>query len=204
MAKLVLFVVAAAWAAVLIPPMLRSRIDNRPNSSVIDFRQQLNKLQSNSMVGRGPVRSMGRPLAQSSSPLQRQAAGGRPGGGSMRQASARSGDTATRQRPVQRPDQPSEVSRYRSHGDLTRSQRRPDTEPINGRSSKLKRRRMNVLFVLLVTAACTMFLAATTHSTAMLWAFGLSFLGLCGYVYVLAELRERESADWNNGWLEQR
>lgn len=63
---------------------------------------------------------------------------------------------------------------------------------------------MNVLFILFVTAACTMFLAATTQSTVMLWAFGLSFLGLCGYVYVLARLREREGADWNNGWLEQR
>ena len=63
---------------------------------------------------------------------------------------------------------------------------------------------MNVLFILLVTAACTMFLAATTQSTVMLWAFGLSFLGLCGYIYVLAQLSDRESAEWNNGWLEQR
>ena len=214
MAKLVLLVVAAAWAAVLIPPMLRSRIDNRPNSSVTDFRQQLNKLQSNSSSGRGSVRSMGRPLAQSSSPLQRQAAGGRPGHGSVRQApvrqapvrqtSMRGGGTATRQRPVQRPDQTSESTRYRSHGDITASQSRPQAGPTVSRSAALKRRRMNVLFILLVTAACTMFLAATTHSTAMLWAFGLSFLGLCGYVYVLAQLRERESAEWNNGWLEQR
>ncbi|MGK0274397.1 MAG: hypothetical protein ACI9N0_000773 [Ilumatobacter sp.] len=209
MAKLVLLVVAAAWAAVLIPPMLRSRIDNRPNSSVTDFRQQLNKLQSNSTSGRGSVRSLGRPLAQSSSPLQRQAAGGRPGQGAVRQApvrqtSMRGGDTATRQRPAQRPDQTSESTRYRSHGDLTGSQRRPEAGHAASRSSALKRRRMNVLFILLVTAACTMFLAATTQSTAMLWAFGLSFLGLCGYVYVLAQLRERESAEWNNGWLEQR
>jgi hypothetical protein len=210
MAKLVLLVVAAAWAAVLIPPMLRSRIDNRPNSSVTDFRQQLNKLQSNSASGRGSARSMGRPLAQSSSPLQRQAAGGRPGQGSVRQASVRQapvrqtsmrgGDTATRQRP----DHTSESTRYRSHGDLTGGQRRPEVGHAASRSVALKRRRMNVLFILLVTAACTMFLAATTQSTAMLWAFGLSFLGLCGYVYVLAQLRERESAEWNNGWLEQR
>lgn len=48
-----------------------------------------------------------------------------------------------------------------------------------------------------------MFLAGTTQSTAMLWAFGLSFLGLCGYVYVLAQLRERESAESNNSWLGQ-
>mgnify|MGYP006924535611 CR=1 FL=1 len=64
-----------------------------------------------------------------------------------------------------------------------------------------KRRRTNVLFILVVTSACTMFLAATTDSVAMLWAFGLSFVATCGYVYVLAQLREREHHD---GWLEQR
>ena len=68
----------------------------------------------------------------------------------------------------------------------------------------MKRRRTNVLFILVVTAACTMFLAATTQSTVMLWAFGISFLVLCGYVYVLAQLRAQEDAGWNNGWLEQR
>lgn len=57
-----------------------------------------------------------------------------------------------------------------------------------------------MLFILVVTSACTMFLAATTDSVAMLWAFGLSFVATCGYVYVLAQLREREQA----GWLEQR
>ena len=45
MAKLVLLLVAAAWAAVLIPPLLRSRIENRPNNSVSDFRDQLSSLQ---------------------------------------------------------------------------------------------------------------------------------------------------------------
>ena len=46
MAQLILLVVAAAWLAVLIPPMLRSRVENRPNSSVTDFRRQLTKLQN--------------------------------------------------------------------------------------------------------------------------------------------------------------
>lgn len=63
---------------------------------------------------------------------------------------------------------------------------------------------MNVLFVLIVTSACTMFLAATTDSVAMLWAFGISFVVTCGYVYVLSQLREREQVGWNDGWLEQR
>ena len=58
----------------------------------------------------------------------------------------------------------------------------------------MKRRRINVLFILVVTAACTMFLAATTDSVAMLWAFGLSFLATCGY-----RLRAR-SAACPRGW----
>ena len=76
MGQLVLLVVAAAWAAVLIPPLLRSRIENRPNSSVSDFRNQLSSLQR-AMPSRGvAMRSMARPLAPS--PLSRPAATGRP------------------------------------------------------------------------------------------------------------------------------
>ena len=40
-----------------------------------------------------------------------------------------------------------------------------------------------------------MFLAATTGSTAMLYVFALAFLALCGYVYLLAQLRQREQVD---------
>ncbi len=56
----------------------------------------------------------------------------------------------------------------------------------------VKRRRSNVLFVLVVATACSMFLAATTGSTALLYVFALAFLSLCGYVYLLAQLRQRE------------
>ena len=73
MGQLVLLVVAAAWAAVLVPPLLRSRIENRPNSSVSDFRDQLSSLQR-AMPSRGvAMRSMGRPLA----PVAAQPPGGR-------------------------------------------------------------------------------------------------------------------------------
>ena len=238
MAKLVLLVVTAAWAAVLIPPMLRSRVDNRPNSSVTDFRRQLNRLQSTSTPQRGAVRSMGRPLVQSS-PLARQAAAGRPGArtGQHRQASLHAagarGGTATRLRH----DQTGDTPRYRTHGDPSGGQRRPQqrreaprrTEHRDTRSAaarqrthdrtggsrrpaptrtmdaatSVKRRRMNVLFVLVVTAASTMFLAATTQSTVLLWMFGISFLALCGYLYVLAQLRQREQVGAGDGWLER-
>ncbi|HSP29727.1 MAG TPA: hypothetical protein VLN74_14335, partial [Ilumatobacteraceae bacterium] len=68
----------------------------------------------------------------------------------------------------------------------------------------VRRRRSNVLFLLVVTTACTLFLAATTSSTVLLYVFALSFLALCGYVYLLAQLRQREASGWGEGWLEQR
>lgn len=67
----------------------------------------------------------------------------------------------------------------------------------------VRRRRANILFLLVIATACTLFLAATTSSTAMLYVFALAFLALCGYVYLLAQLRQRESSGWNDGWLEQ-
>lgn len=215
MAQLVLLVVAAAWAAVLLPPMLRSRVENRPNSSVTDFRQQLNKLQNTATPSRGTLRVMGRPLAPS--PMQRPAAGGRPGLAHHRQAAvhsaapaparARSGGT----QPGSRPTDQRNSAQFRTHGDPTGGHERPHRETHMNRAAPpqqsdprvaVKRRRSNVLFLLVITTACTLFLAGTTSSTVMLYAFALSFLGLCGYVYLLAQLRQRDAAGWNDGWLE--
>ena len=66
MGTIVLLVVVAAWAAVLVPPLLRGRQENRPNSSVVDFRRQLSTFQRSAPVRPGsPMRSMARPLAPS-------------------------------------------------------------------------------------------------------------------------------------------
>lgn len=232
MAQLILLVVAAAWLAVLIPPMLRSRVENRPNSSVTDFRRQLTKLQNTATPPRGAVRAMGRPLAQS--PLQRPAASGRPNQPVLRSGVTRhaapSEVAARAAAPTQTPTSPAprraaeptgDQPRYRTHGDPTGGQRRP-AAPRHGASqhghaaptrpterpmrasapaSEAKRRRSNILFVLVVSTACTLFLAATTSSTVMLYLFALSFLGLCGYVYLLAQLRERSNTGYD-GWID--
>jgi hypothetical protein len=215
MAQLVLLVVAAAWAAVLIPPMLRSRVENRPNSSVTDFRRQLSTLQSTATPPRGTMRGFGRPLVQS--PLQRPAAAGRPGHQHHRQASLHGGTTTTaRARQATRPTETRAA--YRTHGDpsggVERPHRqthmdrpqpvrapRPAARPRDPRAD-VRRRRTNVLFLLLVSTACTLFLAATTSSTVLLYVFALSFLALCGYVYLLAQLRQREAAGWRDSWFE--
>lgn len=219
MGQLVLLIVAAAWAAVLIPPLVRSRIENRPNSSVTDFRRQLNQLQSAvpSRAG-GTLRPAGRQLAPS--PLQRPAAAGRPGrarihGGSLaatREAGAY--DAGYRTAPAERGrgnremvrggGQPrahapaSGAGRGSAHGSAHASMAHGGLAGVDPR-----RRRTNVLILLVVTAASTLFLAASTKSGVMLYAFAISFLALCGYSYLLSQVRQREqqrlaAAQWRH------
>ena len=186
--------------------MLRSRVENRPNSSVTDFRRQLNTLQSTAVPTR---RTLGRPLVQS--PLQRPAAAGRPGHPHHRQAAVHGGSTVTQQRPPRQAGRVEGRTAHRTHGDPSGAHhrqthmerpeqvRRPQqsADPRND----VRRRRTNVLFLLVVSTACTLFLAATTSSTAMLYVFALSFLALCGYLYLLAQFRQREASGWNNDWI---
>jgi hypothetical protein len=60
----------------------------------------------------------------------------------------------------------------------------------------MRRRRANVLFVLVITSVSTLFLAATTKDTVVLYVFALSFLALCGYVYLLAQQRQDPPRRW--------
>lgn len=165
MQPVVLLAVAAVWAAVIIPPLLRSRVENRPNSSVTDFRRQLSTLQravpTRTMV---PMRGMARPLTQSH---------GHPG-------QVRRGGQA-----------PAAPVAQRSHGDHTAGHRQMHLHKVSQREV-VRRRRANVLFVLVLTVGVTGFLAATTHATAMVYAFALSFMSLCGYCYKLVQIRNYE------------
>jgi hypothetical protein len=198
MGQLVLLVVAAAWAAVLIPPLLRSRLENRPNSSVTDFRNQLSSLQR-TMPSRGGMRSMARPLAPS--PLSRPAATGRPvlrSGVRTHGAPARhpAQPTRTTRTEVSSPRMHETSARPRSHGDRHRGRTHrpvdPAARPQMSARDAMRRRRANVLFLLVLVAGCSLFLAATTKAEAMLYAFVLTFMALCGYVYLLGQLRQRE------------
>jgi hypothetical protein len=219
MGELVLLVVAAAWAAVLIPPLLRSRIENRPNSSVTDFRRQLNRLQS-TVPSRtnGAMRGMARPLAPS--PLMRPAAAGRPGvhsahlrrtaastgraHGSRQAATATTTATAAREQAA--------APRRRSHGDPTGAQPRPrqaghrqaHVARHDGASEMVRRRRSNMLFMLVLATGSTLFLAATTKEPVMGYLFAASFLALCGYLYLLSQVRQREVDTWPQDWMQTR
>jgi hypothetical protein len=212
MGELVLLVVAAAWAAVLIPPLVRSRIENRPNSSVTDFRRQLNRLQSTVPSRASSMRGMARPLAPS--PLQRPAAGGRPGmhGAQLRRTAA--GGTrahgARAATPVAVPVREA-APRKRSHGDPTGGQPRPRqaaghrqshvSRHATAQAEIVRRRRSNMLFMLVLAAGSTLFLAATTKAPIMGYLFAVAFLALCGYMYLLSQARQREATQWPQDWM---
>jgi hypothetical protein len=188
--KIVLLAVAAAWAAVLLPPLLRGRSENRPGSSVSDFNRQLSSLQRSVPTrGMGPMRSMARPLAQS--PLVRPAAPGRPGQPMQRHASLHI---------VQGRDHTAgHVVYRRTHGEPGVAGRHevPMRRQTHVRRSistreEVRRRRTNVVFVLTIATLSTLFLAATTKADAMMYAFAISFLALCGYCYKLVQIRQQQ------------
>ncbi len=58
---MVLLLLAAIWAAVLIPPMLRARSESRPAGSITDFRRQLRVLGRTGPSVLAPAHSLHRP-----------------------------------------------------------------------------------------------------------------------------------------------
>lgn len=196
MGQVVLLVVAAAWAAVLLPPLLRSRLENRPNSSVLDFRNQLSSLQRAVPTRGVAVRSMGRSLAPSM--LSRPAAAGRPdtrnGARTSGVVSSRMAPTSPATRPTRRDARMQEASlRPRQHG--APSDARIAAGIASTRAAEAKRRRANVLFLLVLTTVCAGFLAATTDSKGMVYLFALSMVALGGYVYLLVTINQQQVGD---------
>ena len=59
---MIVLILTLMWGVVLVPPLLRSRNEGRPSSSVVSFRRQLSTLQRTgpSTIGRMPARSAGR------------------------------------------------------------------------------------------------------------------------------------------------
>ncbi len=187
MSKIVLLAVLAAWAAVLIPPLLRSRVENRPNSSVTDFRRQLSTLQravpTRTMV---PMRSMGRPLA--ASPLSRPAAPGRPGQPNQMHRAATPALAGQRMH---------NVTIEQGSG----PHRQAHLHKVSQREL-IRRRRANIFFMLVLVTGVTAFLAATTKANSMVYAFAFAFMSLCGYCYKLVQIRSLESPrDAETNWF---
>ena len=173
MGKIVLLAVAAAWAAVLIPPLIRSRVENRPNSSVTDFRRQLSTLQRTVPTrGMAPMRTIGRPLTQAPS---------------SRPATRRAGATcAGGDRPIPPP---------RRHA-------RPAGAHRAAMPSSLAARRRVRCAVAGAPTCCSSWSSrssapssafAMTKTDVLMYAFVLSFFSLMGYCYKLVQLRNERA-----------
>ena len=208
MGELVLLVVAAAWAAVLIPPLLRSRIENRPNSSVTDFRRQLNRLQSTVPSAGGRIDAL---LDGATRWLPRRSSARRPA--AVRHAGRTARRNSGRGPPARALRRVAAPSRARAGlarmaircgpARMPRSSRGPTARRTCRRSAHadvVRRRRSNMLFMLVLAAASTLFLAATTEETAMCTCSRWRSSPSAGYMYLLAQLRQREQYQWPDAW----
>jgi len=166
MSNLILLLVAAAWAAVLVPPLVRSRVRNSPTSSVSNFRRQLSSLQRDVRpIQRGahdplsPLRDAARPFAPAARAV------GRP----LRQVGSATS------------------SMVRPRG--TRQHARFEGEYFEREMQR--RRRINWLFGLAGSAGLSLLFAVTMREMFFLWTFTISALALGAYCYLLVQWRVR-------------
>lgn len=201
MSKIVLLVVGAAWAAVLLPPLLRSRVENRPNSSVVDFRRRLSTLQRTVPArGMSPMRSMARPLAPSPVRSGPRTHGGRPGAPRLTEASR---STAAMPMPGARQHRPvaAEITARPQRPQPAAVRRAAAARPSNPRE-RMRQRRQNVLFMLVAVTAATAFLAATTRNSMMVYAFVLAAVSLSGFCYKLVQIRRQgDTKAYGESWF---
>ncbi|MFM8507803.1 MAG: hypothetical protein ACKOBR_08970 [Actinomycetota bacterium] len=164
MSNLILLLVAAAWAAVLVPPLVRSRLRNSPTTSVSQFRRQLSTLQRDGRpiprAGRAPLaplRDAARPFAPAARAM------GRP----LRQV----GHATS--------------SMVRPRG--TRQHARFEGEYFE--RELIRRRRANWFFGLLGVAGVSLLLAVSMREMFFVWTFTIASLALGGYCYTLVQWR---------------
>ncbi len=179
MSKLILLVVAAAWAGVLLPPLLRSRLDSRPGTSISSFRRQLSSLQRTSPGGM-PMRSMARPLA---GPTRH---GYAPGYGAPQQL--------RRSSTVVSIDRSAGYDRgYGYDRSVPLERRSARVQPVATRNRALvKQRRQNVLMILVMSSVAFGFLSFVTTAQFARYGLVLSVCLLGGYVYALVQMRRTE------------
>mgnify|MGYP000865756227 FL=1 len=164
MSKLILIIVGAAWLAVLLPPMVRAKLHGSPSNSVSNFRRQLNSLESSGgRSQQGQLRNMARPLAPSQQ--YRSVA--------------------------QRTSRPQQGALSNLTGALIRPEgvRHHRAPAMLNPQAMVRQRRQNLVVGMAVVTGISLFLAFTTGSSAFVYLFTVSLLALCGYCYVLVQLR---------------
>ena len=169
---MIILIVGAMWAAVLLPPLFRSKID-RPQSSVDVFRRQLSTLQQGAYQPR-PQPGYRRPV-QAGHPMRQMARPFAPAAPAPRRAPI-----------VPQPG-------MRTHHTVTHGMPRPATNLYGIPTRELvRRRRQNIFNAILGINIGALFLAFTTGSTLMIWVFAIAFLAFIGYCYMLAQIRQQQ------------
>lgn len=168
MQKLVLLVVGAVWLAVLVPPLLRSRGESRPHSSVDHFRRNLSVLQKTAPARLHPMQSMARPLAP-----------GRP-------ADPRTARRAPADPRMRRSSYTAPTPRPEDHTGQLR--RRAEARPRN-RRELMRQRREQTVRILLFLSVTTAVLALLAKSPMLVYACAFCVLSLIGYCAMLLRIR---------------
>jgi hypothetical protein len=182
---LIVVILAVAWIVVLVPPLLRSRSDGRPSTSIGTFRQQLATLSRTAPGRRGVVRPLNQPMGVPRGPARHsgpQGPAGRLAAVPQDPYDDRHGAYASGYEPRGYGARPGRsIARTAPLGYSMRSGR-----------AEVRRRRLNVLVGLLAIAA-----------TTAIGGFGLGLSALVAvnlvvdailvfYVYLLVQLRRAE------------
>ncbi len=185
MTPLIVVILAVAWIVVLVPPLLRSRSDGRPSTSIGSFRQQLATLSRTGPDRRGVVRPLNRPIGVPRGPARRP---GPPGRLAAVPHYADDDDGHGYGGYEQRRPYPASPSRMSGYG----ARNAPVGYWMRSGRAEVRRRRLNVLVGLLAIAA-----------TTAIGGFGLGISALVGvnlvvdavlvfYIYLLVQLRRAE------------
>lgn len=196
MQKVIFLILGAAWLVVLVPPLLRSRGENRPTSSVDHFRRNLAVLQQSAPPRINPLQSMGRPLANGrqglSNAYSRAALKRTPTDPRLR----RSDVPLARRNMASAPVAGGQINAYAGqpsrHGeDATAPLERRGQQPARptSRQQLMRRRREQTVRTLFVISVGTGVLALLAKSPALIYICALSILALFFYCAKLLRLR---------------
>jgi hypothetical protein len=173
MKPIVLLILVVVWGVALIPPLLRSRSDLRPGSSVASFRRTLSDMSR--IPGRsGGGQAYGRPMANPASPVRAFRAS--PG-----QRVGYSTDTA-----------PAPPRVTASGYSVYSAGYTPGLARARANRAAMIRRRQNVLFTLVTAVVVSGIVGFALSVPIARTAFFVCLVFLAVYVWMLATLRRNE------------
>ncbi len=181
MSNLILLIVGAIWLAVLLPPLIRARLNSSPLSTVNQFQRKNTSLRNLGSTN-SHLRGMSRELAPNR--LNRDGIEYPRGRQIMQnpQRGSRSNQFSNLTGPILRPQG------TRSHQN--------QKSAYYSRQMKIHRHRQNLIW-LGATTVISLFIAMTTGMMAFVWVFTLSLIGLIFYCYLLVE--KKKSRDLKMG-----